>query len=80
CFAEKDGTLNTERRVQRVRRAVNPPGEAKEDSRIIAELSRRLGYGMNYSSPAEILEELGSLWPAYEGITYSRIENKGEFL
>ncbi|MDP3048952.1 MAG: formate dehydrogenase subunit alpha [Thermodesulfovibrionales bacterium] len=78
CFAEKDGTfINTERRVQRVRKAVNPPGEAKEDSWIIAELSRRLGYGMTYNSPEEILEELGSLWPAYEGITYSRIENKG---
>lgn len=78
CFAEKDGTfINTDRRVQRVRKAVNPPGDAKEDSWIIAELARRLGYQMNYNSPEEVLEELGSLWPAYEGITYSRIENKG---
>lgn len=78
CFAEKDGTfINTERRVQRVRRALKPPGEAKEDSWIISELSRRMGYAMNYNSIDEVFEELGSLWPALEGITYSRIEKIG---
>ncbi len=78
CFAEKDGTfINTERRVHRVRKALNPPGEAKDDSWIIKELSRRLGYQMDYSSEEEVLEELGRLWPAYAGITYSRLENRG---
>lgn len=78
CFAEKDGTfINTERRVQRVRKAVLPPGEAREDSWIISELSRRMGYKMNYNSSDEIFEELGSLWPALEGITYPRIQKKG---
>ena len=78
CFAEKDGTfINTERRVQRVRKALNPPGEARDDLWIISELSRLIGYDMNYNSPEEVFEELGSLWPALEGITYSRIEKTG---
>lgn len=78
CFAEKDGTfINTERRVQRVRKALRAPGEAREDSWIISELSRRMGYAMNYNSIEEVFEELGSLWPALEGITYSRIEKIG---
>ncbi|HAR45771.1 MAG TPA: hypothetical protein DCS05_06250 [Nitrospiraceae bacterium] len=78
CFAEKDGTfINTDRRVQRVRKAVEPPGEAREDWRVIAELSKRLGYEMRYESPEEIFEELGRLWPALEGITYGRLERGG---
>lgn len=78
CFAEKDGTFtNTERRVQRVRKAVNPPGEARPDYEIIMELSRRLGYNMEYNSPEEVLEEFGKLWPALGGITYSRLEKGG---
>jgi len=78
CFAEKNGTfINTERRVQRVRKAVQPPGQAREDSWIIADLSRRMGYEMSCSSPEGIFEELGSLWPALEGISYTRLESKG---
>lgn len=78
CFAEKDGTfINTERRVQRVRKAIRPPGEAKEDIWIISELSRRLGYEMNYCGAEDVFDELGGLWPALEGITYSRIERRG---
>lgn len=78
CFAEKDGTFhNTERRVQRVRKAVEPPGEARDDIWIISELSKRMGYQMNYSNPEEIFKELGSLWPAVKGISYYRIEKEG---
>lgn len=78
CFAEKDGTFtNTERRVQRVRKAVNPPGEAKDDIWIIKEISRRLGYNMNYAHPEEIWNEIGMAWPAVAGITYSRLERGG---
>lgn len=78
CFAEKDGTfVNTERRVQRIRKALKAPGDAKEDSWIISELSRRMGYSMNYNTIEEVFEELGSLWPALEGITYSRIDKEG---
>lgn len=77
-FAEKDGTFtNTERRIQRIRKAVEPPGEAREDSRIIMELSNRLNYTMRYNSMEEVFEEIGSLWPAVKGITYQRIEKQG---
>jgi formate dehydrogenase alpha subunit len=78
CFAEKDGTFtNTERRVQRIRKAVAPPGEARDDIWIITELSRRLGYTMDYSGPEEIFNEIGMVWPAVAGITYSRLERGG---
>lgn len=78
CFAEKDGTFtNTERRLQRVRKAVSPPGLAKDDSCIIIELSRRMGYDMEYHFNEEILQEVGNLWPAVAGITYGRIESFG---
>ena len=77
-FAEKNGTFtNTERRVQRVRKAINPPGDAKEDSRIIIELSKRFGYEMRYNFIEEVFQEIGMLWPAVAGITYSRIEKRG---
>ncbi len=78
CFAEKDGTFtNTERRVQRIRRAVKPPGEAREDSWIIMELSRRLGYEMPYNNIEEVFQEIGMAWPAMAGMTYSRLEAGG---
>ena len=78
CFAEKDGTFtNTERRVQRVRKAVNPPGQAMEDGAIIMELSGRMGYAMNYNLAEEVMREIGGLWPAVAGITYGRIEKGG---
>ncbi len=78
CFAEKDGTFtNTERRVQRIRKAVPAPGQAKTDWQIIAELSARMGYPMNYSSAEEIMSEINTVTPSYAGITYSRIEKEG---
>jgi formate dehydrogenase major subunit len=78
CFAEKDGTFsNTERRVQRVRKAVDAPGEAKADWQILCELATRMGYPMSYDSPEEIFEEIRTLTPSYAGITYERLEGKG---
>jgi formate dehydrogenase alpha subunit len=78
CFAEKDGTFtNTERRLQRVRKAVEPPEDAREDSWIIMEISRRLGYEMRYNFIEEVFHEAGRLWPAVAGITYGRIEKMG---
>ena len=57
-FAEKDGTFtSTERRVQRVRKAIDPPGDARPDWEIVADLSARLGYPMNYRTVAEIMAE-----------------------
>jgi formate dehydrogenase alpha subunit len=77
-FAEKDGTFtNTERRVQRIRKAVPPPGQAKADWEIIADLSTRMGYPMPYASAAEIMAEINQVTPSYAGITYDRIENEG---
>jgi formate dehydrogenase alpha subunit len=78
CFAEKEGTFtNTERRVQRVHKAVDPPGEAWQDLEIIAELARRMGYAMPATSAEEIMREIASLTPSYGGISYARLEEGG---
>jgi formate dehydrogenase alpha subunit len=77
-FAEKVGTFtNTERRVQRVRRAVNSPGLAMKDSLIIMELSKRMGYDMPYNHTNEIFREIGQAWPAMAGMSYARLEDGG---
>jgi formate dehydrogenase major subunit len=77
-FAEKDGTFtNTERRVQRIRKIINPPGEAKPDWEIIAGISTSMGYPMNYSSAKEVFEEISKDTPSYAGISYGRIEKEG---
>ena len=77
-FAEKDGTFsNTERRVQRVRKAIEPPGEAKTDWEIVCGVSNAFGYPMHYGSAKEIFEEIASVTPSYAGITYKRIEKEG---
>ncbi len=79
-FAEKDGTFtNTERRVQRVRKAVEPPGEARADWQAIRSLAMRLGAkaGWDYASPAQIIDEIASLTASYAGISFARIETKG---
>ncbi len=77
-FAEKQGTFtNTERRVQRVRRAVSPPGAAREDLWIITELSNRMGYEMKYPRIEAVFQEMGMAWPAMGGMTYSRLNRGG---
>jgi formate dehydrogenase alpha subunit len=78
CYAEKDGTFtNTERRVQRVRKAVEPPGQARADWEIICALSHRMGYDMACVSPTGIFDEIRSLTPTYAGMTYDRVEACG---
>ncbi len=78
CFAEKDGTFtSTERRVQRVRKAVEPPGEARADWEILRDLSARMGYHMDYQSAEEIFNEAAALLPQYRGISYERLEQCG---
>ena len=75
CFAEKEGTYtNTERRVQRVHKAVEPPGEARPDWEILCEVGKRMGLPMDYASPAEVMDELAALTPIYEGISYARLD------
>ena len=77
-FAEKDGTFtNTERRVQRVRKAIDPIGNSRADWQIILDLSSRLGYPMTYASPKEVMDEIASLTPSYGGIRYDRLETTG---
>ncbi len=74
-FAEKDGTFsNTERRVQRVRKAVEPPGEARTDWEIICMISNAMGYSMKYNSASEIMDEIAKVTPSYGGISYARLE------
>lgn len=77
-FAEKSGTFsNTERRVLLVREAIPPKGESRPDWEIIQDLSTRLGYPMNYSSPEDVFEEIRQLTPSYAGITYERLAAQG---
>jgi len=77
-FAEKSGTFsNTERRVLLVREAISPKGEARPDWAIVQELSNRLGYPMNYSSPEDVFQEIRQLTPSYAGITYERLAAAG---
>jgi len=78
CYAEKDGTFtSTERRVQRVRKAVEPPGEARADWKIFCDLSKKMGYDMNYRSPKEVFEEISTIMTQYAGISYERLEKVG---
>jgi formate dehydrogenase alpha subunit len=77
-FAEKRGTFtSTERRVQLVRPALAPPGEARPDWEIIVALANRLGAAWNYAGPAEIFAEMAAVTPQYAGITHARLELGG---
>lgn len=78
-FAEKEGTFtNTERRVQRVYKAIEPLNNSKPDWWITSEIARRMGAeGFDLNHPAEIFDELASLTPIYAGISYDRLENEG---
>ena len=76
-FAEKDGTFtNGERRVQRIRKAVEPLA-GLADWEVICKVSTLMGYPMTYTHPSQIMDEIATLVPAYGGISYKRIEDKG---
>jgi len=80
CYAEKDGSqTNTERRVQRWKKAQDPPGEAKPDWQIICELGAWMGYEeqFTYKSPEEVFNEVAAVTPSYHGISYSRLDPDG---
>ena len=79
CFAEKEGTFtNTERRVQRVRKAVQAPGVAKPDWMIFAELIDKFGYESSYKTASDVFDELASVTPQYAGMNYERLsDNQG---
>ena len=77
-FAEKDGTFtSTERRVQRVRRAASPPGEARPEMEVTADLLIRLGVDADYNSPEGVMAEISSVTPSYGGISYQRLGISG---
>lgn len=77
-FAEKDGTFsNTERRVQRVRKAVEPYENTKPDWQILTELIRAMDYPAPYEKAEDIFNEMRMLTPSYTGITYERLEKGG---
>lgn len=85
-FAEKLGTFtNTERRVQLVRPAVLPPGEARPDWQILCDLAKRIQpqppsapyAGWDYRSPAQVMEEIAALTPSYAGIRHERLGKQG---
>jgi formate dehydrogenase (coenzyme F420) alpha subunit len=77
-FAEKDGTFtSTERRVQRVRRAVPPPGEARADWEMLEALATRLSRPMGFTAAEGIFAEMAALTPTYAGMTYGRLERIG---
>ncbi len=79
CFAEKDGIFtNSDRRVQRVRKAVEPPGEARADWQIVLELMKRAGLEQpDYADTGEIYAEMAQLVPNYAGISHQRIDREG---
>jgi formate dehydrogenase alpha subunit len=78
CFAEKDGTFtNTERRVQLVHKAVEPPGEARADWEIICDVATAMGYPMSYPGASEIMDEIASLVPSYAGMRFDRLDGNG---
>jgi formate dehydrogenase alpha subunit len=78
-FAEKDGTFtNTERRVERIRRAIKPVGQARTDWEILCEIATRCGYKeMEYDHPSQIMDEIAELTPIYGGISYDRLDPFG---
>jgi formate dehydrogenase alpha subunit len=77
-YAEKDGTFtNTERKVQRIRKAVEPPGRARTDWSIVCDLSTRMGYPMSYKDSRAVMEEIARVTPSYCGINYNRLRTKG---
>jgi formate dehydrogenase major subunit len=77
---EKDGTfMNAERRVQRIRRVIEPVGQSKSDWEIICDVARAMGKAefFNYNSAEEIWNEIRQVWKAGSGISYSRLEKGG---
>ncbi len=83
-FAERDGTVtSTDRSVQRMRRAIDPPGAARADWEIVCDVANRVQRntqhatrGWNYTSPSQIMDEIARLTPSYGGMSYERLERE----
>lgn len=77
-WAETDGTFtNSERRIQRARAAIRPPGSAREDHRIVQDIANRMGANWTYEAAEDIWEEIRLVAPNFAGITYSRLDREG---
>ena len=77
-FAEKEGTyVNTERRIQLARKAIEPPGDARGDLEIVVELSERIGLRAPYRSAADVMEEIAHVTPSWRGVSHERLEGPG---
>ncbi len=77
-WCEAEGTVtNSERRVQRVRKALEPPGNARDDMWIISELARRMGVDWGHPTAEEVWNEVRSLAPIFAGMSYERLEKEG---
>ena len=81
-YAEKEGTFsNTERRVQRVRKAIEAPGNMRLDTDIICDLMRRMGYDQPTLTAAEIFDEMAELTPSFHGMSHERLDHTdGQYL
>ncbi len=76
-YAEKEGTFsNTERRVQRVRKAVEIAGDTKPDTWIFTEIMNRMGYDQPHLTPAQIMDEIASVTPSFAGISHERLDSE----
>jgi formate dehydrogenase major subunit len=74
-FLEKDGTFtNLERRIQRIKKAVDPPHGILPDWRVVCEVSNRMGYPMPYQHPSEIMDEIAKLTPTFAGVSHDRLD------
>lgn len=77
-FAEKEGTFtNADRRIQRLRKAIEPLPNTKPDGQIIMELSNLLGYSMKYNNAGEVMDEIACLSPIFGGVSYERLDTLG---
>ena len=77
-WCEAEGTVtNSERRVQRVRRALDPPGQARDDIEIVCELAARLGHDWGHPTAEQVWDELRSLSPMHAGMSYRRLDEAG---
>jgi predicted molibdopterin-dependent oxidoreductase YjgC len=77
CEADGGTVTNSERRVQRMRKALDPPGQARDDHWIISELARRLGHDWGQPTLEQVWDELRSLSPMHRGMSYGRLEEHG---
>lgn len=74
-FAEKEGTFtNTERRVQRIRKAVSIPGDMRLDTEILTDLMNAMGYPQKHMTASEIMDEIAEVTPSFHGISHARLD------